>query len=370
MRVRLNTFMTGGVQVTYRLLLPCALMIASAMAWSAPQQDEVFGDDFEGFMYPACDAGLATNDNDPNHYAAAMDLCAGVTQQSGKPGLIDATLTRADGTGSPSNVSYAIRSQFGSANTPQYGASMVVLSTGHAAAVGQVAPSFSAFDPGVTVGTSSGMPADWLALHGGTPPVAPGCPDISGTTANDAVMLTLTIRVPGAAHSFSTAVNFYAADYPEWVCSPYNDIFVALLDSVYDGTLANPSDKNLAQYFATGSNVYPLGVNLARNTGLFRQCVTGTTGCLSGNFGTNTCTDSASLAGTGMDFSDPGHCDGNSVVGGGTGWLVLRGNVVPGEVIRLRFAIWDVSDGSLDSLVLLDNFHWSTQTVTPGVTLN
>ena len=42
------------------------------------------------------------------------------------------------------------------------------------------------------------------------------------------------------------------------------------------------------------------------------------------------------------------------------------GNVVPGEIIELRFAIWDSYDGFGDSLVLLDNLTWSPATVTPG----
>jgi hypothetical protein len=37
------------------------------------------------------------------------------------------------------------------------------------------------------------------------------------------------------------------------------------------------------------------------------------------------------------------------LVSGGTDWLDLRGNVVPGEIITLRFAIWDTFDGLVDS---------------------
>jgi len=352
-------------------LLALAACAQAAACLAAAAQDEVFGDDFEGFDFPACDNGLPSNSNDPVQYAAALDVCNVVTSQSGKPGLIAASLTLADGSGAPSNQSYALRTQFGGANTPRHGATMAVLSTGHAAASGQTNPSFATFEPGAVMGTSSVVPSDWLAAHGGTIPPAPGCASPSGSTAHDVVMLTLTLRVPGAAHSFSTAVNFYSADYPEYLCSAFNDRFVALLDSAYDGAPANPGDKNLAQYFAPNAQIYPLDANLAMNTGLFRQCVNGNTGCFSGVAGmTTTCSDSASLIGTGMDVADPGSCDANSEVGGGTGWLVLRGNVVPGEVIQLRFAIWDVGDGGSDSLILLDNLHWSYSTATPGLSLN
>ena len=41
-------------------------------------------------------------------------------------------------------------------------------------------------------------------------------------------------------------------------------------------------------------------------------------------------------------------------VGGGTGWLTISGNVMPGEVMELRIAIWDAGDSAFDSLVILD----------------
>jgi hypothetical protein len=109
-------------------------------------------------------------------------------------------------------------------------------------------------------------------------------------------------------------------------------------------------------------------VNLAfGNTGLFVDCVNGNTGCAGGTPGNiSTCTGTSGLMSTGFDTADPGICDATSKLGGATAWLTVKGNVVPGETIELRFAIWDTSDHSYDSLVLLDNFQWSTQTTTPG----
>lgn len=320
-----------------------------------------------------CDATLPSNSSDPLQYAAAMELCQITTEQGTASGLISAALTLASGTGTPAIVSRAIRTSFGNNNLPLAGASFVVLSTGAAAAPGQVNPAYNAFQPGVNTGTSSAAPSDWLAANAGHFPNAPGCPATTGgTTAFNPVMLTLRLRVPSYAHSFKVSAKFFSSEFPEWVCSPYNDFFVALLDSTYTGTSANPVDKNLAVYIAPNSNRYPLGVNLASgNTGLFTDCVNGTTGCAPGGVAgtTSTCTSTSGLAGTGFDVADPGKCNGNSVVGGATAWLSIRGNVVPGEIITLRFAIWDTSDGTYDSLVLLDNFAWSAETVTPGTTL-
>ena len=186
-------------------------------------------------------------------------------------------------------------------------------------------------------------------------------------------MLKLRIRVPGNARSFSVAANFLSADFPESVCGTTNDTFVALLDSTYAGAPANPADKNLAMYTAPGVGIYPVGVNLAHgDTGLFTQCVNGNTGCSFGTAGSiSTCTGTSGLSGTGMDAADAGICNNASgLVGGGTDWLVLRGNVVPGEIIVLRFAIWDTGDGLFDSHVILDNFRWSHSVTTPGTTRN
>ena len=47
-------------------------------------------------------------------------------------------------------------------------------------------------------------------------------------------------------------------------------------------------------------------------------------------------------------------------IGGATGWLTTGGNVVGGESIRLRIAIWDTSDDNLDSLAVIDNFKWAS----------
>ncbi|MCE9573899.1 MAG: hypothetical protein K8W52_12185 [Deltaproteobacteria bacterium] len=102
------------------------------------------------------------------------------------------------------------------------------------------------------------------------------------------------------------------------------------------------------------------------DAGLFTQCVNGAVGC-SGNPGTiTTCAGTDLLAGTGFDDPAAGNCSADSLVGGATGWLTTRGNVVGGETITLRIAIWDTSDGVLDSTAIVDHFRWSLDTVMPG----
>jgi hypothetical protein len=173
------------------------------------------------------------------------------------------------------------------------------------------------------------------------------------------------------------STSFFSSEYPEWVCSPYNDFFVVLLDSSFDGSPPNPTDGNLAIWEASDSSRYPVGVNLAfADAGLFSQCLNGPTGCTHDAVdGTVTsCTGTTGLTGTGMDVVNPlsaipgeeATCGVSNLAGGGTGWLRVAGNVVPGETMELRFALWDTGDGLYDSVVLIDNFAWSVDPVTPG----
>ncbi|HEY5923719.1 MAG TPA: choice-of-anchor L domain-containing protein [Kofleriaceae bacterium] len=322
-----------------------------------------------------CDSSLTSNSANAVDYAKAMELCQSATMSDKKWGLISARFTLTNGSGAPNADQRSIRPSFGG-TTVRAGSSFAVLSTGNAAAVGQTNPNYVAFQQGRTIGGSSPAPADWIAANGNKLPNAPGCPAPTGTTANDPIMLELQIRTPTNAKSFKLSTNFLSSEYPEWTCSAFNDFFVVLLDSTYSGQPANPADKNLAVYRAPTMQTYPVGVNLAHgNTGLFQQCKNGGTGCaLGATAGTiSTCTGTGELTGTGMDVANPGglfgYCGTNNLMGGGTGWLVTAGNVVGGEIITLRIAIWDTSDGALDSLSILDNFEWSVDASTPGTVI-
>lgn len=329
-------------------------------------------DDCNGYIDDSvllCDQGLASNSTSAMDYAKAIDICQTTTMAEKKWGVISASLTLPDGTGMPEAVAHSIRPRFGSATLPRGGVNMALLSTGHAAGKGDINPPYYDFVSYSGPNTSA-VPADFLAANNGNLPNAPGCPDPSGQEANDPVMLTLEIRVPSNARSFSLKTNFYSAEFPEFTCSAYNDFFVVLLDSTYTGSPANPTDKNLAFFTSPMMMNYPVGVNLAYgNTGLFTQCVNGETGCSGTPGSIATCVSTSDLTGTGFDEPAAGDCDTNSLEGGATGWLTTRGNVVPGEIIKLRIAIWDTSDHLFDSLALVDGFAWSTESTQPGTVI-
>ncbi len=281
-----------------------------------------------------CESTLLTTSKDPYDYAKAIGLCAGVP--------VAEILLPSGVTGANVN-SNALLTALGSVITPRGGDKLLALSTGQA----MNPPSNTSFDQT----TTSTAPGDWYAANGDAYPSSPACGSGTGATGNalDGVMAQFELDVPPTVHSFSFDIYFLSVEYPQYVCSSYNDLFVALLDSTFTTSVEaqkNPADGNIAVFEGNA-----VGVNLAP-AGLFKQCAN-TTGT---GWEVTSCEGTEELAGTGFETH------------GGTGWLTVRGNVVPGETITLRLAIWDLGDHILDSMVLIDNFKWSTLTVTPGMT--
>jgi hypothetical protein len=350
-----------------------ALVNPGAFEAAGNQVDDDCDGQIDNSAATMCDTGLASNATSGMEYAKAMDLCQTATMSDRKWGVISATWSGADGMGTVNPLACSIRPAFGTNVTPRAGAALFEIATGNAADSNDTMPSMSAWEAS-DMSRSSGYPADFLAAHGGQLPNAPGCPPPSGGTANDPVMLTLKVRVPTNAQSFSLSTNFFTAEYPEWVCTAYNDFFVVLLDSSWNGTPANPGDKNLAVYTAPNGSKYPVGVNLATgSTGLFSECQNAQTGCgdILGTHGNNTsCTATTQLAGTGLDAQTTDLCNSSTLSGGGTGWLTTSGNVKGGEIMTLRIAIWDTSDHVYSSLAAIDNFQWAVTAADPGTVVN
>jgi hypothetical protein len=222
-------------------------------------------------------------------------------------------------------------------NPPKKGPTMAGISTGHMRYTGQAG--FTSPNGGSSIGTANACPAAYLAAHGGALPSSQGCNAncFSANTCNDGVEVKLQIRVPTNAKSMSYDFKFYSGEFPEWVCTSYNDFYLALLTT---GAAGIPMDKNVS--------FDGLGNPVSVNNGFFDVC--SPTGCF-------TCPKGVTeLAGTGMELI------GGIWVGGGTSWLSTDAPVVPGEVITLELLTFDVGDTAYDSNVLLDNFRWGLNT--------
>src|SRR6185436_7453719 len=102
-----------------------------------------------------------------------------------------------------------------------------------------------------------------------TPPGFPtnkaGCPTPPPTAFNP-VALRLRIRVPTNAHSFGFDHSFFSAEYPEYACSGFNDMWAVILQSSVAGL---PNNHNVV-FDAQGT---PGSVNL----NFFDRCIAGQT---------------------------------------------------------------------------------------------
>lgn len=284
-----------------------------------------------------CDVGLPFSGSNALNYAQAIDLCRTTTSSaSGSSrtwGVIDAKLIKADGSACSDDLQRAITNRFGLNNVPSRGSNMAVFSSGTARDTN---------DPGYV--NPNGQVASYNAAGGRvTPPAGfpnngPGC--AAGAAAYDSCGLQLTIRAPTNAKSFAYDFRFFSTEYPEWVCTAFNDTYIAL----YDGTAPGiPSNKNIS--FDSSNN--PVSVNI----GFFDVP------------GSPTTTTHPVLSGTGFD----GSCTWSGVsrvCGGATALLTTTAPVVAGETITLRYIVWDTGDDEWDSTVLLDNFRWSTKPAT------
>ncbi len=276
----------------------------------------------------SCDTGLALASADPKDHARAIGLCQFTTAAEKKWGVIEAKLVQADATSAPASPQYGILPQFGNAsNNPREGSRLAAYSSGTARRPidpSYVNPNGSGYNPGTTVSYPTGFPKN-----------SASCPTAGGG-ANDSSGLWLKIRVPTNALSFKYRFRFFSAEYPEWVCTYFNDIFIALL---YGSQ--NPYTATKSYNISFDSNNNPVSVNV----GFFD--IPG---------GPNVI-NHADLIGTGMD----GSCSGQSC-GGATNWLMSSAPVTPGETITMHFSIWDTGDYAWDSTVLIDGWEWSPTT--------
>ena len=339
-----------------------------------------------------CDQALASNSANATDYAKAIGICKQTTENPAMLkdktwGLIDAKILRVDGSALGDPRALSIRTSFGSVSPPVLdGSSVMAMSSGIAADATQTNPGPNGGAPGgfnvstthtpdstvSLTGAAQYSVSDWYATA--NPPLkpanglpdSPGCNGANDASANDSVMLVLRLRAPTNAKAFSFNSYFFSAEYPEFVCTTYNDQFIALVDTP-SGTpspIPNPVDKNLMTY-SDGAQKWPIGINIAKGTNLFAVCDAQATNptCWDTDVSATSCElGSSQLSGTGFDIASGDTC----TIGGGTFWLTTSGNVVPGEIVEIRIGIWDSGDWSYDSLSLIDGFKWLANATLPG----
>lgn len=225
------------------------------------------------------------------------------------------------------------------------GEKMVILSTGDALDVTEPGAegntSLPSNDPGLLPAPMQALNVDEVMTCEDDETLI-GTGDCSNTIADqfantdgafDYAEMRMTIEVPNAVSGFAYNVAFGSFEYPDFYGWPYNDIYIAWLQS--ESWTGNITFDDFGQ---------PLSVNAGF-----------------------------------LDFKDapnnidcPLPCSAPELEGTGfethaaTRWLETNVGVTSGETITVIFAIMDVQDNIVDSAVLLDNFRWTCLGGTPG----
>jgi hypothetical protein len=289
----------------------------------------------------------------------AIDLCRFTTASPPLPtktwGVISAAYVLPDGTTMPTPAGDAgavetnfglgfglLGPSFGTSNATQHGVRMLGLSSGSARQ--PTDPGYqdvSGFDKGYTSGAPAGFPAQ-----------TPACPGITFGQPHDGAALSVVLRIPTNALTMSFDLNFFSYEFPAYVCSEYNDTFVAIVTPSPTGEPSTAKDN--VTYDSMGN---PISVNSSflvvcdpqTAGGRNYACTEGSTKLHGTGFGIDT--TSTSPAGDDMDHAS-------------TDWVTTTVSVsaLAGQEVTLLFAIWDSTDGLLDSTILVDNVGWSFAT--------
>jgi hypothetical protein len=325
--------------------------------WDAarsPRHLEVPSDAVDNDCDGLTDEGLDPCDacSGSHTYADSMELCGWwLVSQAIEP--------------SSDSRGYGWRSTLASsAIGPNQGCSFFTMSSGHVDADEGLGSGFPYVQQGVNL--SNGLQSDPIEGSSNPWPV------------NDQVQLHLVLDVPTNVYSFSFDFVFFSAEYPEYVCTEYNDEFYAVIQSSHPDYSGFTCDGNVPAPPETGQGCRNVsfdgsGNKISVNAAFFENPEDPAN--WSYYLGPN-------LPGTGYEdyHSNSNDCWGSvsgctppsyncpDRVGGSTAWLTTTANVVPGERIRIIFDIHDESDGYWDSRVLIDNFRWNYSAVSGPVT--
>ncbi|MCK5261369.1 MAG: DUF11 domain-containing protein [Thermoplasmatales archaeon] len=149
-------------------------------------------------------------------------------------------------------------------------------------------------------------------------------------TPRDQATLTLTLQVPQYMHYLYYDVQFFTAEYPDYIGSSYNDQFTITVDSPSQGTTEYIIDVNGGDFVLSAPDI----------------------------------------AGTGYDvFATSGNPDGldwltttpnpTGADGGATALIGREHPVSPNEQITATFDIKDTGDNQVDSAAFIDNLKFS-----------
>ena len=189
---------------------------------------------------------------------------------------------------------------------PTHGSTFALISTGIA---GDVPVTTDALDPGDERGT-------WFKNKYGNP--------------RDEATLSMTLEVPGYMHYLYYDIQFFTAEYPEYIGSQYNDIATVTVDSPSKGVTTYSIDVNGGDFVLNSIDIPDTGFNIFAQSG-----------------------DPVLVDWVDTTPRIPG------ADAGATALIGREHPVSPYEQIDVIFNIKDVGDSQFDSAIFIDNLRFS-----------
>lgn len=289
----------------------------------------------EGEQQP-CDDGLPIDGADAMDGVRAIGLCK---RAADGWGAIDARYTTADGqplTGALA-VGRGVLPSFGPSVAPREGQRLLALSSGAAR---------TPTDPGYASpeGHEKSGGAEHAWPSGFTLQESPKCSNIVTGEPYDSAMLEVRVKTPTNARSITFDIDFYTYEFPEFICSSFNDYFVALMSPAPAGSIqGNVSFDAQHNFISVNAGFLQACDAQEASNGELYPCALGY----------------AEILGSGYDDALV-HVPGLPRNSASTSWLQTVAPIeAPGAEITLRFAIWDSGDEALDSTILIDNLRFS-----------
>jgi hypothetical protein len=149
-----------------------------------------------------------------------------------------------------------------------------------------------------------------------------------GSGSYDYAEMRFTATVPGGTFGLAYDFAMFSTEYPVFYQSSFNDMYIAWLES--EQWTGNISFDDMGHPISLNAGF--LDYKDAPNP-----------------FDCPAPCAAPELQGTAME----GHA--------GTRWLTTTAGVTPGEQIELVLGVFDLSDSILDTVILLDNFHWACE---------
>lgn len=171
--------------------------------------------------------------------------------------------------------------------------------------------------------------------------------NFGGGDAEDKMWFGFQVTAPAVvngdtvdANGYTFDLAYFSAEFPEFVDTQYNDIFIVWQASEdYTGNVTFINEQPL-----TVTALWPIDYQGQCDFDSDPQC--------------NLAED--------VHLADTGH----QGYGGATGWYKATGGVKPGETFTLTFGIFDMGDSSYDTTALLDNWQWDCEGCIPSEVMN